>query len=269
MTGFITIERKLWDHPIFAPSPMSEREAWVWMISRAAWSDTEHFVGGQMRPVSRGSFMVTLREMQSAFMWGSDKKVRNFLKKLENHEMLTGETVGQRNARKTHVTICNYDEYQSSGRSKDAPKTHGGRTKDAVKNKVTKEQDKKEEEANASSLPAASKSNGSRLPDEWFLPVEYGEWAVSQGWPVAVIRLEADKFKDYWIGIAGAKATKRNWFATWRNWMRHSTSPKAINGGLNERSNNNTSNDQHGGLTKGQERSNATLENIARLAQLR
>lgn len=128
------------------------------------------------------------------------------------------------------------------------------------------EQEKKEkEEANASS----KKSKGSRLPDGWFLPVEYGEWAVEQEWSIPVIRLEADKFKDYWHSVAGAKAAKRDWFATWRNWMRNSNSPKAINGGLNEQSNHGTKNDQLGGLTQAEQRSNATLANISRLAQLR
>lgn len=133
MAGFIAIERDLWDHQIFAPSPMSEREAWMWMIARAAWAGTQHRVGANMFDVARGSFMATLREMQSVFMWPSDKKVRNFLKKLENHGMIAVLSVGERNARKTHVTICNYDEYQTLGRSKDAAKTHGGRTEDAVK----------------------------------------------------------------------------------------------------------------------------------------
>jgi hypothetical protein len=142
LSGFISIERKLWEHPVFAPSPMTEREAWMWMLAKAAWAETPPRVGSEIIEIPRGSFMTTLRELQAAFIWGSDKKVRNYLKKLENHGMVAGATMGQRNARKTHVTICNYDEYQSVGRSKDAAKTHGGRTGDAVKkqgNKGTKE----------------------------------------------------------------------------------------------------------------------------------
>lgn len=142
MSGFITIERDLWKHPVFMPSPMTEREAWMWMLARAAYAGTQHRIGAEVVDVERGSFMATLREMQSAFMWQSDKRVRNFLKKLETHGMLTVLTLGQRNARKTHVTICNYHEYQSLGRSKDAAKTHDGRTGDAVNkqgNKVTRE----------------------------------------------------------------------------------------------------------------------------------
>ena len=138
MSGFITIERKLWDHPLFTPAPMTEREAWVWMIAQAAWAETRHRVGSEMVTVPRGSFMATLREMQGVFMWGSDKKVRTFLKTLEKEGMIGRTTLGAKNAQKTQVSIRNYEEYQSRGRTKDAPKTQGGthhgRTTDAVKN---------------------------------------------------------------------------------------------------------------------------------------
>jgi hypothetical protein len=116
---------------------MTEREAWMWMIAQAAWSETKHLVGGELVKVGRGCFMVTLREMQSKFMWASDKRVRNYLQKLENHKMIAVLVVGERNARKTHVTVCNYEEYQSKGRTKDAAKTQQGRTGDAVKDKGT------------------------------------------------------------------------------------------------------------------------------------
>lgn len=231
MSGFISIERDLWDHPLFAPSEMSEREAWCWMIARAAWAGTTHRIGSDVVQIERGQFMATLRQMQSAFMWGSDKRVRNFLKKLEKHGMIAVLTLGERNARKTHVTICNYNEYQSSGRSKDAAKTHEGRTTDAVNkqgNKVTIE------DTNVSS----SAKRGNRLSQDWFLPKEWGEWAIGEGWPAEVIRTESEKFKDYWHSVAGAKGVKLDWFATWRNWMRNNPKTqnlKAINGGSNGR----------------------------------
>ena len=253
VSGFVTIDRSIWDHQIFVPSAMTEREAWIWMISRASWAGTTHRIGSEIVDVKRGSFMVTLREMQSAFMWGSDKKVRNFLKKLEKSGMLTGESVGQRNARKTHVTICNYDEYQSAGRSKDAAKTHEGRTEDAVKeqgNKVTKE------EANASLSPSVQKkasTAGSRISEDWALSKHLVEWALTEGAPNDLVRTEAAKFKDYWIGVAGAKGRKANWDATWRNWIRKAIADQkprltAINGGNNAKANFDTNHREYARL---------------------
>ncbi len=181
MSGFISLERNTWDHPVLVRSEMSETEAWAWMLARASWASTSHMVGGQLVEIERGAFMITLRKLQSEFMWNSDKRVRNFLKKLENHGMLAVQTLGQRNARKTHVTICNYDKYQSGGRTKDAPKTHGGRTADAVKkqgNKVTKE------DTNVS-LPEKSRRK-SRIPEDA---------VITEGMLRAVSRRELSKIE--------------------------------------------------------------------------
>lgn len=36
------------------------------------------------------------------------------------------------------------------------------------------------------------------------------------------IKEEMDKFNDYWSSLSGNKATKVDWLATWRNWIRNS-----------------------------------------------
>lgn len=141
MVGWVRIDRNAWEHGFFDREPMSEREAWFWMIASAAWEDTSHKVGAMMYPVPRGTFMTTLRQLQSRFMWRSETKVRNFLKRLEAERMIERSAVGPRNARKTHVTICNYDKFQDARRPKDARKTFGetlGR-----RSKVTSKQNNK------------------------------------------------------------------------------------------------------------------------------
>lgn len=269
--GFVTIDRAIWEHEIFSPSPMSEREAFIWMISSAAYADTQHRVGCEMVEVKRGSFMVTLRKMQEFWGWKSDTKVRNYLKKLKNNGILSVETLGKGKAKKTHITICNYNEYQSPERTKNAQETHNKRTKNAVNNKITNNNTK--EDTNVSSKKDVSsppsKSNGSRLPSDWFLPKEWGEWAVSQGASVDLIRHEAEKFKDYWHSVAGAKGRKADWYATWRNWIRKKLETqkkpqlKAINGGNHERF---TSRNE---LPNGpQNRPDPALENIVKLLGL-
>lgn len=70
------------------------------------------------------------------------------------------------------------------------------------------------------------KKRATRLPDDWQLPKHFGDWALEQGWTHDAIRLEADKFKDYWIAKSGKDATKLDWLATWRNWIRNSKTPK-------------------------------------------
>lgn len=75
---------------------------------------------------------------------------------------------------------------------------------------------------------AAPKSRGTRLPSGWQLPREWGLWALEQpGWTEPAIRTEADKFADYWAAKAGRDAVKADWCATWRNWIRNASPPRA------------------------------------------
>lgn len=64
-------------------------------------------------------------------------------------------------------------------------------------------------------------SRGTRLPPDWQLPPEYAEdlrQIDSRLIPAA--RQIADKFRDYWVAVPGAKGVKLDWRATWRNWVR-------------------------------------------------
>src|SRR5690606_12878730 len=65
------------------------------------------------------------------------------------------------------------------------------------------------------------KARGSRLPADWELPPEWGRWACEEfGISPGPVRIEAAKFRDYWISKTGQQATKLDWQATWRNWCR-------------------------------------------------
>ncbi|NBW13847.1 MAG: hypothetical protein EBR82_38180 [Caulobacteraceae bacterium] len=116
MTGWIAISRDLFAHGFFAREPMSEREAWIWMIARAAWKDTTHRMGRETVDVPRGAFFCTLRELQQEWGWGSDTRVRNFIKRLEAEGMVNAG----KDAKKTQITICNYDEFQNMERTENA-----------------------------------------------------------------------------------------------------------------------------------------------------
>jgi hypothetical protein len=60
-----------------------------------------------------------------------------------------------------------------------------------------------------------------RLNPDWVLPKDWGMWTLEKmGWDESAVRLEAERFKDYWIAKSGRDATKLDWQATWRNWCR-------------------------------------------------
>lgn len=67
-------------------------------------------------------------------------------------------------------------------------------------------------------------ARGTRLPKDWFLPKEWGEWALKENSALTPesIRKIAEQFKDYWIAVSGHKGVKLDWCATWRNWIRKS-----------------------------------------------
>ncbi len=142
MSGWISVTRKhaLGKHDLFKNEPFTEREAWTWLVANAAWEDTTHRVSGQRVDVPRGSFIGTLREMMTEWGWGSDTRVRKFLAKLEGEDMIERTAVGQKNARKTHVTICNYDDYQSVENKKTSKKRTEERAKNAVKEQINNKQ---------------------------------------------------------------------------------------------------------------------------------
>lgn len=114
----------------------------------------------------------------------------------------------------------------------------GGRPRKQLKNnendesnaKALRKQPEPEPKIEDTSVSSLPRKRGTRLSQDWVLPRDWGEWAVSEGWPDAVIRLEADKFRDYWIGKSGRDGTKADWQATWRNWMRNSKAPKVHSG---------------------------------------
>lgn len=66
----------------------------------------------------------------------------------------------------------------------------------------------------------SSKKRGSRLTADWVLPKAWGEWAMAEGLSEVCVRREADSFRDWWISATGAKASKLDWQATWRGWVR-------------------------------------------------
>lgn len=72
------------------------------------------------------------------------------------------------------------------------------------------------EEDKSSSIP--KKSRGTRLSEDWFLPLDWGDYSLDQGMSHNEIRIEAEKFKNYWISKSGKDASKVSWEATWKNW---------------------------------------------------
>lgn len=134
--GFFAIDRGVWDHPLFAKEKFSEREAWLWMLSAAAWADTRVRVGKSVIELRRGQLVFATRFLAEKWMWAHSKVVR-YLNRLKSDTMI--DTEPKREA--TLITICNYEKYQSQRNANEA-------TSETQTGTPAKRQRNKEEEIN-------------------------------------------------------------------------------------------------------------------------
>jgi hypothetical protein len=116
MSGYIAIHREIFDHPIFKAEPFTEREAWMWLISEAAWQAKRVRIGNTVFDLSRGQAAHALRFMAETWKW-SVSRVRRFLERLKNDRMIDSEPT--RDA--TLITIRNYDKFQPSRNAEETP----------------------------------------------------------------------------------------------------------------------------------------------------
>jgi len=73
--------------------------------------------------------------------------------------------------------------------------------------------------------PAAAKAadktkRGTRLDPTWTPSPALIQQVRDQGIPDDLARRELPKFRDFWTAKTGRNATKLDWDATWRNWLR-------------------------------------------------
>lgn len=64
-------------------------------------------------------------------------------------------------------------------------------------------------------------ARGTRLPENWQPDEKLLAWAKEKLILTAEqLETETENFRDYWIAESGRKATKKDWSATWRVWVR-------------------------------------------------
>ena len=68
-------------------------------------------------------------------------------------------------------------------------------------------------------MPTKTK-RGTRLPADWKPSRTEANSAVEEGHPMDWLAQQLDSFCDYWHAKTGQQATKLDWDATWRNWLR-------------------------------------------------
>ena len=81
----------------------------------------------------------------------------------------------------------------------------------------------------AATPPKKTGKTGTRLPDDWRPTQEYVDAAIqlNPDYTREWFSTTAHKFRDYWIAKTGKDATKADWLATWRNWIRRDMENKS------------------------------------------
>lgn len=74
-------------------------------------------------------------------------------------------------------------------------------------------------------------ARGTRLPVNWRPDPALAAWTLDQGIARPEALREFERFRDYWAAASGARAVKRDWDATWRNWIRKAADDRAERGG--------------------------------------
>lgn len=163
MSGYIRLHRGWRDCDVFADEPMTEREAWLWLLEHAAWKPiTRSNAKGERVRIERGQLHVSLRALEKAFGWGKNKVAR-YLQRLEDAEMV-GTASGQSG---TVLTVCNYGKYQDDRDSRDTETgTVAGQSRD------TQEEGKEGKERNVTRKRV--RTPDFQIPD--WVPAE--QWAA-------------------------------------------------------------------------------------------
>ncbi|MBK0398534.1 hypothetical protein H0I76_04990 [Limibaculum sp. M0105] len=216
--GTFNVHRSIWTHAAFRDSSFSEREAWVWILSEAAWRPVTVRSGRVVVDLERGQLCHSLRFMADRWGWSKDR-VRRFLTRLENRDMIATQTAtGQ-----LVIDVRNYDKFQNSsgGGAREARRDpRQKRDTSATDNNTLKTLNPTREGPDGNSGPEMKPPRASRMHPDAVLTEELVDDAVKLGLHAEDAERVWQKFRDYSISVAGPKGLKTNWRAAWRNWVR-------------------------------------------------
>ena len=136
MSGWFAVSREILDHPIFKGRP-DRLYAWIWILSNAAYKDTQQDVGGAIIDVPRGCLCASQAMMQSGTGM-SRQSLRTFINLLENANVVSPTSATKATKSRTMLKVCNYDKYQASQPS-EQPKSNQRATKEQPTKETSKQ----------------------------------------------------------------------------------------------------------------------------------
>lgn len=212
--GVFAVDRGIWEHDLLADSePFSRREAWLWLLSEAAWKPHRRRIIGRSFDLQRGQLVASCRFIASKWRW-SEARVRRFLAALVTENMIDATSDAGVNV----ITICKYDEYQRVSLPTDAMckiDNDAGATQE--RRKVEDKEDKEIQREAGADAPQPKRAKKERKNATALSSDFQPDWMAAT--KVGLSRVEAErefqKFKN-WATAKGQ--TYVDWQAAWRNW---------------------------------------------------
>jgi hypothetical protein len=157
--GVFAVHRGIWGHPRFKREPFTEREAFLWLISEAAYKPRRLRIGSTVVELERGQLAHSLRFMAAKWGW-KETRVRRFLARLKTDASIDAAT----DAGQTVITICNYDSYQFATAGSDAPSDAADDARATQQRRKEEERNKEIKEDGAPEAPEAKRTRSLAKP---------------------------------------------------------------------------------------------------------
>ena len=120
MSGWIKIHRSITNHWLYTEKRcFSKFEAWNDILLNANYSDSKTIIKGKIYEIKRGESILSFESWGKRWNWDKSK-VRRFFNLLQSDNMI----VMKCDNITTHLTVCNYDNYQSNGNADETQTEH-------------------------------------------------------------------------------------------------------------------------------------------------
>lgn len=108
LQGWISLHRSITDHKLWQEKPFSWAQAWIDLLLIVNHRDSDIIFDASIIRVKRGQIITSVRKLAERWGW-SRMKTSRFISVLESDHMV----IKKCDTKKTVITICNYDHYQS------------------------------------------------------------------------------------------------------------------------------------------------------------
>lgn len=198
--------------------PFTQREAWCWLIEKAAWKPRQHRIGSKVIQLDAGEYCASLRFLATVWKW-SKNRVSRFLCVLCDAGMIVTKSGTGADRSETVITICNYSLYQHDrdscgtqmGQRRDSGGTDAGQRRDKT------EEGKEVEEMNKGNNPLTPKGDGGFGAMWAIYPKKVAKDAAARAYAKALKRTDAGTI------IAGVKRYAAQCVGKDQQYIAHAT----------------------------------------------